>query len=187
MPDPKRKISTVVLDSMNQRSDSIFLPVLLDITHPEIVWGDVIEGDSIQQDGHLRLVNDVRGVRFKGNDLETHYYAPCNFSIKLPKEDGKNKGVATATISAVDGRIIEVIRSVSEDIECQVIAFYAKIKNENDAVQYVFSKLYGKKFQMGGVTWTSTSAEWTLDPDKIMDLNIPRDKGSMFRFPAITR
>lgn len=186
MSDPKRQISTVVLDSMEQKSDSIFLPILLDITHPEIVWGDV-PGMDLQQDGHLRLVNDVRGVRYKGDDLEPHYYAPCNFSIKMPKEDGKNKGVASATISAVDGRVIEVIRSVSEDIMCQVVAFYAKITNESNTVQYVFSKLYGKKFEMGGVTWTSTSAEWSLDPDKIMDLNIPRDKGSIFRFPSITR
>lgn len=184
--DPKRRISTVVLDSLEQRDDSIFLPVLLDITHPEIVW-EGTQGDYTQQDGHLRLVNDVRGVRYKGDDSEPHYYAPCNFTIKLPKEDGKNKSSASASISTVDGRVIEVIRSVSEDLECQVVALYAKIKNENNAVQYVFSKMYGKKFQMGGVTWTATSAEWELDPDKIMDLNMPRDKGSIFRFPAITR
>jgi hypothetical protein len=184
MPDPRRRISTLTLDSMEQKSDSIFLPILLDITHPSIVWDGI---SDVQQDGHLRLVNDVRGIRYKGDDLEPHYYAPCNFTIKMPKEDGKNKSSATASISTVDGRAIEVIRSVDEDLNCQVIAFYAKIKNENDTVQYVFSKLYGKKFQMGGVTWTDTSAEWELDPDKIMDLNMPRDKGSMFRFPAITR
>lgn len=186
MSDPKRRISTVVLDSLEQKDDSIFLPVLLDITHPGITWGET-EGSDIQQDGHLRLVNDVRGVRYKGDDSEPHYYAPCNFSIKMPKEDGKVKGTASATISAVDGRVIEVIRDIEEDLNCQVIAFYAKITNENNAVQYVFSKLYGKMFQMGGVNWTQTSAEWVLDPDKIMDLNMPRDKGSIFRFPSITR
>ena len=186
MSDPKRRISTTVLDSLEQKDDSLFLPVLLDITHPEIVWGETA-GSDIQQDGHLRLVNDVRGIRYKGDDSEPHYYAPCDFSVKMPKEDGKTKATASATISAVDGRVIEVIRSIKEDLSCQVIAFYAKITNENNAVQYVFSKLYGKKFHMGSVTWTSTSAEWVLDPDKIMELNMPRDKGSIFRFPAITR
>jgi hypothetical protein len=187
MADPKRGLSSVVLKNESDRTSALFLPVLLDIQHPEIAWGEQGDSQFIQQDGHLRLVNDIRGVMYKGDDTEPHYYAPCSFSAKMSKEDGKSKGTATLSVSAVDGRIIEVIRSVTEGVTCRITAFYSKIENENNQVKYVFSKLYGKEFEMGSVTWTGTSAQWELNADGIMDLNAPRDKGSLFRFPAIMK
>lgn len=185
--DPKRNVSNYVAESESQSADPAFLPVLLDITHPEITWFEDQNEKTAQQDGHLRLVNDVRGVMYQGDDTEPHYYYPCNFSIKMPKEDGKTKGKASASISCADGRIVEVIRSVSEGLEAQVVAFYAKMTNDDGQVRYAFSKLYSKKFSLGDVTYDGLNASWTFDPDNTAEMSIPVDKGSLFRFPAITK
>jgi len=186
--DPKRNISTVVLDSELAESDSMYLPVLLDITHPMITWPDAgQQGEAKQQDGHLRLINDVRGAMYRGDDSVPHYYAPCTFSVKLPKDDGKTKSTATATIASVDGRIIEVIRAVPENVKCRIVALWAKIKNDDGTVKYIFSKMYGREFEMGSVSGNGVSVQWTLDPDGTLGMNAPRDKGSLFRFPAIMK
>lgn len=182
MSEPQRDISTVFMDDAASRNSSLFLPVLVDIKHPAITWG---ESDLEQTDGHLRLVNDTRGIKYKGNDDERHYYAPCNFTCTMPKEDGKKKSNAKITISCIDQRMIEVIRSIDENLSCSIVAFFGKKTNEDGTVRYIFSKLSGKDFEMGDVSWNETSAQWTLDPDKIMNLNIPRDKGSIFRNPAV--
>lgn len=186
--DPKRNISTVVLESETSESDSVYLPVLLDITHPMITWPDAGEaGTARQQNGHLRLINDVRGAMYRGEDSVPRYYAPCSFNVQLPKDDGKTKSTATITIASVDGRIIEVIRAVPENVKCSIVALWAKIKNDDGTVRYIFSKLYGREFEMGGVSGNGASVQWTLDPDGTMGLNVPRDKGSLFRFPAIMK
>lgn len=186
--DPKRSISSVVLESEAAESDSMYLPVLIDIAHPMITWPDSETGRVLQQqDGHLRLINDVRGVMYKGEDSEPHYYAPCSFTVKLPKDDGKTKSTATATIASVDGRVIEVIREVPENVKCRIVSLWAKIKNDDGTVRYVFSKLYGREFEMGSVSGNGVSVQWTLDPDGILGMNAPRDKGSLFRFPAIMK
>ena len=182
MAEPQRGISTVVAEEAAERNSPTFLPVLIDIKHPAITWGD---SDEEQTDGHLRLVNDTVGIKYKGNDAERHYYAPCNFSITMPKEDGKKKSNAKISVSCIDQRMVEVIRSIDENLTCSIVAFYGKKTNDNGTVSYIFSKLAGKDFEMSDVSWEGTTAQWTLDPDKIMALNIPRDKGSIFRNPSV--
>lgn len=191
MADPRRSITISTFHNSSQKSDSAFIPVLLDIKHNGIVWNYPESEDPEvlklrQQDGHIRFISDVRGVIYKGDDDKPYYYAPCNFSVKLPKEDGKTKSTASISISCIDNRIIEIIRSIEEDLTCQVIAMYAKIKNEDDKVKYAFSKLYGKEFTMGQVSWDGITANWTLDPDLISDLSTPRKMGSQFNLPSIS-
>lgn len=180
MSEPRRNINTQTFDDFSQRGLEGFLPVLVDIRHPGITWND-----SVQQNGHLRLVNDTKGMMYKGNDTEPKYYAPCNFQFKLPKEDGKTKSKASITISALDSRIIEVIRSIEEDLTCRIVGMYSKITSADGKVKYVFSKMYSRKFEMSNVSWNGVTAEWELEPDSIADINAPKDKGSLFRFPSL--
>lgn len=189
--DPSRNITLETFEGMSQKSESIFLPVLLDIMHPDIYWEYPESEDpevlkKRQQNGHLRLVYDPKGMMYKGDNDAPVWYAPCFFSIKMPKEDGKSKGDTTISISCVDSRIIEVIRSIDEDLTCHIDALYSKINSENGKVRYTFTKLHGRNFEMGDVTWDGLQAQWNLNPDSIMDLNIPKDMGSRFRLPSIT-
>ena len=181
---PRRNISTATFESMTQKSDKAFIPVLIDIRHSGIQWGDSAATYK-QEDGHLRLICDTRGVMYKGDDNEAKWYAPCTFTFKPPKEDGKSKSNASVSISCIDTRLIEVIRLIEEDLTCSIVGMYVKIKNDDGTTKYMFSKLYGKEFYMGSVTWNGISAQWELDPDQIADLSAPRDKGSNFRLPSI--
>lgn len=179
---PRRNISTITFNEMTQKSQNAFLPILIDIKHTGIVWTDK---SFNQENGHLRLICDTRGVKYKGDDTTAKYYAPCTFLYKKPKEDGKTKNKASISVSCVDTRLIEVIRSITENLTCKIVGMYTKIDSNNGAQKYVFSKLYGKEFFMSNVTWDGISAQWDLDPDSIMDLSAPRDKGSVYRLPAI--
>jgi len=186
--EPKRPLNEVVLDEIAQQNQPVFLPILIDIRHNKITWSDAgLPGMPRQEDGHLRLVNNIQGLMYKGDDREAHYYAPCSFAFKPGKEDGKSKSNATIGISAVDYRIIEVIREVDENLTCQIVAMFSKIVNSEGRTAYTFSKLYGKLFEMTSVSWDGVTASWQLDPDSTLDMNAPRDKGSYFRFPAIMK
>lgn len=180
--ESRRNISSQVFESATQESDSIFIPVLLDIYHSSITWG---ENDIQQENGHLRLVNDVRGMKYKGDDKEPKYYAPCTFTYKKPKEDGKKKNSASVSISCIDSRMIETIRLVPEDLRCRAVALYAKIVDDNGKVKYAFSKLDTKEFLMNGVTWDGITASWNLDPDEVMDVSTPKDTASEFRLRSL--
>lgn len=194
--EPQRRLESSTFEDLAQKNTPGFLPVLIDIKHQGIVWNYPESTDEEvlkyrQQDGHLRLINDVRGVMYKGNDSSIHYYEPCSFKVKLGKEDGKTKSNASITISCVDARIIEIIRSIEEDLTCRVVGMYTKVAAGEDSetgetkYNYAFSKLYGKEFEMSSVTYGLTSAQWELNPDSIMELNIPRDMGSAFRLPSV--
>ena len=181
---PRRDINSVTFQEAAQKNSAMYLPVLLDIRHPEIVWKDT--GDAGMQNGHMRVVNDISAVKYKGDDSIPYTYFPCTFNLKLPQEDGKKKANASITISSVDSRIIEVIRSVTENLKCRVVAFYTKVKREDGRTVYAFTKTSGKEFDMGSVSWDGLTAQWELDPDPIMDLSFPRDKVSNFRAPGAT-
>lgn len=182
---PSRNISRKTFNSMTQKSENALLPILIDIKHPGIKWDDESQTTYKQTDGHLRLISNSRGVMYKGNDITPKWYAPCEFSFKRPKEDGKTKSKASISISCIDSRLIEVIRLIKEDLTCSIVALYTVVESENETEQYIFSKIYGKDFELGSVSWDGITAQWELDPDSTMDLSVPRDKGSSFRIPSV--
>ena len=179
--EPKKNIETSVIDELSQRNEALLIPVLIDIRHSGIIWQE----GSTQQNGHLRLVCNTEGLRYKGDDDRAYLYEPCIFSYKAPKEDGKTKGTASITISCIDSRLIDVIRGITEGLTCNVVALFTKVKDENGEINYAFSKFYGKILEMGSVSWGTDSAQWTLEPDSVMNISFPKDKGSRFRCPSV--
>lgn len=178
----KRNIQAQTFTAISQKSDSIVLPILLDVYHPSIIWAE----DDIEQDnGHLRLVNDVIALRYKGDEKEPKVYMPCKFEYKPPKEDGKKKNTASISISCIDQRMIEVIRSVPEGLKCNVVALYSKITDDDGKVKYIFQKMGTYDFSMYSCQWNGVTATWSLDPDETMEYSVPRDVGSPFRIPSV--
>lgn len=180
--EPRNIIQTQTFESLSQKTDSLFLPVLIDIYHPAIVWGD---SDNEQENGHLRVVNDTRWVKFKGNEKEVKSYAPCTFEYKEPKEDGKKKSNATLSVSCIDSRMIEIIRSVPEGLKCKVVGLYAKLTDSNGRVKYVFQTMNSAEYSMYSTTWDGVTASWTLDPDDTMEYSVPRDMATQFRVHSV--
>lgn len=163
-----------------EKTDGSF-PVLIDIQHDDIVWAENTNsytGD--QENGHLRLINANYSVMYKGDNSEAHRYLPCAFTFTLPEENGKKVGTTSIQISAIDKRIIEVIRSVSTKPKAVIEAFF--VRNDNSIT---FSKLYKYQFEMDSVSWDGVSAKWNLVFDPTMQLNIPRDLATQTRCPAV--
>ena len=107
-------------------------------------------------------------------------YIPCYFSFEVPSEDGQKVGDTSITISAIDQRIIEIIRSIKSKPTATVIAAFAKI---NDT-KIMFSKLYHYRFDMSNANWDGITAKWNLTFDPMMKQNVPVDKATAQRCPA---
>ena len=172
-----KNIPIVTLKELMEQNIAGTIPVLIDIQHDSIVWED---GDE-QENGHLRLVNDSIAIRYKGDEDTAKTYYPACFSFTPPSEDGKTVGNTKVTVSAIDQRIIKIIRSIDSKARARFVAFFAK-KESN----YFFQKLYNYEFEMQSVNWNGITADWTLVFDPTMKLNVPRDLGTSVRFPSVT-
>lgn len=168
----EKNIETVTVEELLSRDTGGSIPILVDIEHSDIVWND---GSSDQEDGHLRLINANYTVKYDG-----HTYRPSVFTFTLPSEDGKKVGSTTITISAIDQRVIEVIRSVETKPTATIVAFFSK---EDSTI--TFSKIYNYVFEMDSVSWDGVSAKWSLVFDPVMNKNIPRDLATAARCPAV--
>lgn len=168
-----KNIEAVTISELFDRASDGNIPILVDIQHGSIVWEDNKE----QENGHLRLVNNNAKVKYQ----EKVYY-PAYFSFVLPSEDGQKVGNTSVTISAIDQRIIEVIRSINSAPKCVFEAFYTKLSD----TQILFSKLYHYEFLMDSVNWDGITAKWNLVFDSACQLNVPRVLATVNRCPSIT-
>ena len=166
-----KKIETVTLKELMNNSTEGSFPFMLEITHPKIVWQDTKD----QENGYLRLINDIYAVKFEGKK-----YLPSVFSFTQPTEDGRTISNASISISTVDQRIIEIIRQIDTNPRCKVVGLFAKLDDERVS----FRKLYNYEFEMSSVNWNNTSAQWELTFDPAMQLNVPRDTSTIYRNPG---
>ena len=168
-----KNIETTTIEELFSSSTDGSIPILLDVQSDEIVWDD---NDTEQEYGHLRLINCPTPVRYNG-----HKYLPAYFAASLPEEDGQKVGNASLTISAIDQRIIQIIRSITTQPKCVIESLFAKMNDDT----FVFRKLNKYEFVMDSVSWDDVSAKWELIFDPVAQINVPRDKGSSIRCPAI--
>lgn len=166
-----KNIETEALEEILKSHSEGHLPILMDIYNPDIVWGD----NSLEQENmHLRVINDSNKVRYKGK-----IYIPCSFDFKAPEEDGKTMGNASINISAIDSRIVQLLRSIDLICEVTVIASFAK-----SGTVYQFYELAEYKFKMKNASYTRTSASLTLQSDDVWSLSVPRDTATKDRLPS---
>ena len=168
-----RNIESTTLEELFASSTSGSLPILIDIRHDALKWEDPgIE----QEDKHMRLINAPTAVRYNGKK-----YLPAVFSYTLPSEDGTKVGTSAITISAIDRRVVEVIRSIKTYPIAVIEAFFTK----PDDNTFAFSRLYHYEFQMKDVTWDDSTAKWNLVFDPVMQMNVPKDLGTKSRNPSV--
>lgn len=167
------RIESITLEELFKNEQPGSVPILMDIQHDRFIWQD---GNPYnQENGHFRVINDTRGVKFNGKT-----YVPMSFSFEAPSEDGKTTGSASVTISAVDRRIIEIIEKIDTPPECEIEAYFEKI----DENRVKFTRLFGYKLKMGSVVFDKLTARWNLVFSSLLQLNIPRDVGTEIRCPA---
>lgn len=165
-------IDSMTLEELFAQDTDASIPILLTIHHEEIIWADKTYE---QEDCYLRLINTNIPVIFEGKK-----YLPAHFSFELPSQDGKKVGDTKITISAIDQRVIEIIRSINSNPTAEISAVFQKI---NDS-EIIFKKLYHYKFEMQSVDWNGISAQWKLIFDPAMNVNIPADLATAQRCPA---
>lgn len=175
-----KNIESTTLEELFSEDISGNIPILLDIVHEDIFWGeghdDTEENDLIgQTNGHLRLINNNIPVIY-----EKKKYLPSKFTFEQPQEDGHKVGNTSITISAIDQRIIEIIRSIESKPRAMVIAAFQKLDN----TKIVFSKIYHYTFEMSNANWDGVTAKWDLTFDPAMSRNIPVDKATATRCPS---
>lgn len=170
---PQGKLYDVItLKELFSSSTAGNIPILLDVQHDDLVWED--EGYG-QENGHLRLINSTTAVMYAG-----HKYLPGFFQYTLPSEDGSKISNTSITISAIDGRVIEMIRKIYSPPKAVVEAYFSMIGE----TEFVFRKLNHYEFQMNDVQWNEQTAKWNLEFDPTLQLSIPVDKGTISRCPS---
>lgn len=179
----EKVFETATIEELLGQNTDGSIPVLIDIQHDDITWSEnTSDYTGDQENGHLRLINANFPVMYKGDSGTAHRYMPSVFKFTLPSENGKEVGSTSITISAIDQRVIEVIRSVSTKPKAVIEAFFMR---SDDTI--MFSRLYRYEFEMNSVSWDGVSAKWNLVFDPAMQLNVPRDLATQARCPAVVQ
>lgn len=167
-----KNIDSMTIEELYSQDTASSIPILLTIRHGGIVWTD---NSGAQENGFLRLINSNVPVIY-----EDKKYLPANFIFELPSEDGKKVGDTKISISAIDQRIIEVIRSIDSNPIAEITAVFQYISE----TEITFKKLYNYRFEMQSVEWNGVSAQWKLMFDPAMNVNIPADLATSIRCPS---
>lgn len=159
-----------VIAKISQATVDGSVPVLVDIQHDRLIWSD-----NSEDNGHLRLIGDVKGVVYKGK----HYY-PVSLSYTPPSNDGKSVSGAQLKISALNTNAIKVIKKIDEPFYITAIASFLK-----DGTKVYFKALTNITSEVSTASWDKSVATFPLTFDKTEDLVCPRDTATKQRLPAL--
>ncbi len=168
----EKKIQTIAMEEIwKSRSDG-YLPVLIDIYNPDIKWND----DSLGQEAcHFRAISDTNAAVYKGKK-----FLPCSFNVKVPEEDGEKLGTATITISTIDTRITQVLRSIDMKCEVTIEAFFAK---QGTKIKYL--PLDSLKATIPSANYNRSTATLQLVFKDALQINIPAEVATKDKLPSI--
>ena len=165
-------IQTVALEEIWKKNANGYLPLLLEIYNPDLVWND----NSLDQENmYLRVIANTNAVTYQGKR-----YIPARFEFTMPEEDGKTIGNASLTISAIDSRVVQMLRSIEVASEVTIVAAFAI---NGTTVQ--FCPLETLKLKMNGVSYNRTTAQFNLVFKDVLKLNVPRDIATKDRTPSV--
>lgn len=173
-------IDVVTMKDLWDSNTDGYLPILLEIYNPDIVWTDKEKSFYSQEDSYVRFIADEIKVVYKGKT-----YLPCAFEYTPPESDGSKIGSASITISALDTRVRQVMRSIQLPSEINVVALFGKQeKSENGGFIYKFVELNTMSFTMTTASANKTTASFNLDFDRSLMQNVPYDMAVQERVPA---
>ncbi|MBO7715787.1 MAG: DUF1833 family protein [Methanobrevibacter sp.] len=158
----EKNLQTVTMEEIWKSQSDGYLPCLLEIFNPDIKWSDNSQG---QENTYLRVISDTNSVVYQGKR-----YLPCKFELTMPEEDGKKIGNATITISAIDSRIVQMLRSTEIQCEVNVKAFFAKKGNT-----FKFLPLDSIKAKMPSASYNRSTATFNLVFKDVLQVNVPSE------------
>lgn len=176
-----KNIQTVALEELWKDNTDGHIPVLVEIFNPDLKWTD---GSDDQENMYLRVISDSNPVIYNGKK-----YLPCKFGYTPPEENGKSIGQASITISAVDTRIVELLRSCQVECEVTVVAVFAKkvivTEDNEEHTTYQFYPLDELKSKMESANYTRTTAQLNLVYNDVLKLNVPRNIATRDKVPSV--
>ncbi len=174
----EKNIQTVALEEIWKQNIDGHVPVLLEIFNPDIKWND---GSLEQEDMYLRVINDSNPVIYKGKK-----YLPASFEFTPPEEDGKTIGQASITLSTIDSRVVQMLRSIELQCDVMVMAAFAKGTNsKGDKICYFYpiEKLKGR---IPSASYNRTTATLNIVYKDVLKLNVPRDVATKDKLPSVS-
>lgn len=176
-----KTIQTIAMEEIWKDNADGHIPVLMEIFNPDIKWDD----SSIEQENmYLRVIDDSNAVVYKGKK-----FLPCKFTYTPPEENGKTIGGASITISAIDSRVTQLLRSVEVECEVTVVAAYAKkttvTEGGEERTTYKFLPLDELKTRMQSATYNRVTAQLNLAYKDVLKLNIPRNVATKDKLPSV--
>lgn len=174
----QKNIQTEALEELWKQNTDGHLPVLLEIFNPDIKWSD----NSLEQENmYLRVIADSNAVIYKEKK-----YLPSSFVYTPPEENGKTIGQSAISISAIDGRVIQMLRSIELPCEVTVMAMFAKRVSGSGNTTYKFIPLDNLKTKMLSASYNATTAQFNLTFKDVLKLNVPRDLATKDAMPSVT-
>lgn len=134
-------------------------PILIEISHKDL-------------SDHIYLTDNNKAIEFEGNT-----YLPSTIKAQLPENSSETTGSARVSISAVDQRMTELVRSISTPPTLKIVACYY----ENG----IISKLDGYVFSLTNITINSISMSADLTNDLMLDYSFPNGESNSITTPGI--
>jgi hypothetical protein len=172
-------LDVVTINDLWQKDVDGWLPILLRIYNPNIVWTEEEKQVYGQTDSYLNVIADENKVVYNGRT-----YLPCAFSYAPPEVDGKKVGSASISISALDSRVKKLLRTIRIPSEVTVVSMFAKVTRESGSPVYKFKEISSKPFMMSAASSNKTTATFNLTFRSNFNQNIPYDIATQDRFPG---
>lgn len=168
-----KNLTTITMEEIWKSKSDGFIPALLEIYNPDIKWDDSNQFE--QENCYLRVISNTESVIYKGKR-----YLPCKFDFTMPEENGQKIGNASLTISAIDSRVIELLRSIDISCEVTIKAFFAK---KNNLV--CFHPIDSLKSSAPTVSYDKTTAKFNLVFKDSLQINIPNAIATQDKLPSV--
>ena len=173
----EKNIQTVAMEEIWKQETEGHIPVLLEIFNPDIKWND----NSLEQENmYLRVIDDSNPVVYKGKK-----YLPARFDYTPPEENGKTIGQASITLSAIDDRVVQMLRSIELQCDITVMAMFAKKVTSDNSVTYKFFPLDNLRAKLPSASYSRITAQLSLAFKDVLKLNVPRDKATKNQLPSV--
>lgn len=173
-------MDVLTMQDLWQKNVDGYLPILIEIYNPDIKWSEEEISAYGQSNGYLRLISDQNRVVYRNKT-----WLPCNFSYTLPESDGSKIGNSSITISALDARVRRLLKSIRITSDISIIAVFSKASKDNGKYVYRFAELNSLTMKMDSASKSNTSASFNLIFDNALSQNIPYDKATQDRTPAV--
>jgi len=172
-------LDVITINDLWQKHIDGYLPVLMEIYNPDIIWTQEEKTAYGQEDSYLRVIADDNRVVYKSKT-----YLPCAFTYSPPELDGKKIGTASISISALDSRVKKMLRTISLPSEATIVSMFAKATRENGNVIYKYREISSKPFRMNTANSTKATATFNLSFGKNLIQNVPYDIATQDRVPG---